>query len=359
MVNRMKKQSGKTKKTTIYDVAAEAGTSSATVSRVLSNSGYPVKEEVRQRIIDAAKKLNYTPNMVGRMLKKNVSMDIGVIIPTISNPFYSQIILGIEQEARQRGYNILLCNSFRDSETERKYINSLYQKQVRGIVISSIGENHDYLKELQENGVRIAVFDQSVDDLKCSKVGFNYVKGGLMAVEHLINMGHRKIVFATSPLTRKSRRETMEGFKLALLKHGIPFSDEDIIESESEEETENGTYEFENGRKLAEKLLGLKEKPTAVFAVNDMTAIGIIQGLSGHGIRIPEDISVIGFDNIEVSSMINPPLTTVNQPSFETGRLACKLLLDSMNDNGYEDVSIVLEPSLIVRESVKNLALET
>ncbi len=359
MVNQMKEQTNKTKKVTIYDVAAEAGTSAATVSRVLSNSGYPVKEEVRQRIIDAAKKLNYTPNMVGRMLKKNISMDIGVIIPTISNPFYSQIILGIEQEARQRGYNILLCNSFRDSETERKYINSLYQKQVRGIVISSIGENHDYLKELQANGVRIVVFDQWTDDIKCSKVGFNYIKGGLMAVEHLISMGHRKIAFATSPLTRRSRRETMEGFRLALLKHGIPFEEDYVIESESEEEQENGTYEFENGKKLAVKIMDLKDKPTAVFAVNDMTAIGIIQGLTNYGVRVPEDISVIGFDNIEISSMINPPLTTVNQPSFETGRLACKLLLDSMNDNGYEDVSVVLEPSLIIRKSVRNLLQKT
>lgn len=347
----MKKAQTKIKKATIYDIAAEAGTSAATVSRVLSNSGYPVKEEVRDRILDAAQKLNYTPNMVGRMLKKSESRDIGVIVPTISNPFYTQMVLGIELEARQRGYGILLCNSFRDAATEEKYIESLYQKQVRGLIISSIGENHPVLKEMQENGVDIVVIDQDIEGLKYGKVGFNYIKGGLLAVEHLIELGHENIAFLTSPLTRRSRKETLEGYRLALIKNNLEFKQENVIVSDYEEETQNGIYEFENGKKLAEKFLKLSERPTAVFAVNDMTAIGVIQELINNGVRVPEDVSMVGFDNIEVSSMINPPLTTVNQPSFETGRIACKLLMDRMNDNGYENVSITLEPSLVVRKS--------
>ena len=131
--------------------------------------------------------------------------------------------------------------------------------------------------------------------------------------------------------------------------------EENILVAQKEEESYTGTYEFENGRRLAKKLLELRERPTAVFAVNDMTAFGIIQELSNNGVRVPEDISVIGFDNIEVSSMINPPLTTVNQPSFETGRLACKLLLDSMEHRESGDLSITLEPTLVERKSVLNL----
>ena len=345
----------KGKKATIYDIASEVGTSAATVSRVLSKSGYPVKEELSRKIFEAAGKMNYSTNMVGRMLKKSESKDIGVIIPTISNPFYPQMVLGIELEARHRGFNILLCNSFRDASTEKKYIESLYQKQIRGLIISSINENHLFLKDLQENGVKIVVFDQDVHDLKCSKVGFNYIQGGLMAAGYLIKMGHRNIAFLTSPLSRRSRRETMEGYKLALLKNKLVIKEENILVAQTEEESYNGTYEFENGRRLTKKLLELPDRPTAVFSVNDMTAFGIIQELLNNGVRVPEDISVIGFDNIEVSSMINPPLTTVNQPSFETGRLACKLLLDSMDDRGSGELSITLEPTLVERKSVLNL----
>ena len=172
----------KGKKATIYDIASEVGTSAATVSRVLSKSGYPVKEELSRKIFEAAGRMNYSTNMVGRMLKKSESKDIGVIIPTISNPFYPQMVLGIELEARHRGFNILLCNSFRDAATEKVYMESLYQKQIRGLIISSIDENHLFLKEMQENGVKIVVLDQGDQELKCGKVGFNYIQRGLIAV---------------------------------------------------------------------------------------------------------------------------------------------------------------------------------
>jgi LacI family transcriptional regulator len=340
------------KKTTIYDIAAEVGTSTATVSRVLSNSGYPVREELRNHIMKAANQLNYTPNMVGRMLKKNESHDIGVIIPTISNPFYTQLVLGIELEARKRGYNILLCNSFREAAAEKKYLESLYQKRVSGIILSSVDENHEYLRHMKEKGVHIVLVDQIIDDLQCSRIGFDYIKGGMIAVEYLIKAGHRNIAFLSSPLTRRSRKETLEGYRLALIKNEIEFRKENLIVSESEEESRNGTYEYENGKMLAQKVLELEDRPTAIFAVNDMTAFGVINKLLSCGIRVPEDISVIGFDNIDMSSMIHPPLTTVNQPAYETGRQASRLLLDGIESGGSEDMSMTLEPTLIIRSSV-------
>lgn len=353
-----KKATKNTKKATVYDVAKEAGTSTATVSRVLSNSGYPVKEELRHRIVQVAKKLNYSPNMIGRMLKKSVSSDIGVIIPTISNPYYTQLVLGVELEARQRGYGILLCNSFRDERTEKKYIESLYQKQIRGIIISSIDENHTFLKKMIECGIKIVGVDQDVDDLNCSRVGFDYIKGGMLATEHLINMGHRDIAFISSPLTRKSRKETVEGYRLAMLRNNIRVNETYIITADTEEELQTGTYEFENGKLMVQKFLDLDKKPSAIFAVNDMTAFGVIQALLNNNVKVPEDVSVVGFDNIEFSSMINPRLTTVNQPSFDTGRLACKLLLDSINGKEEKEesvVSMMLQPTLIIRDSVRNI----
>ena len=346
----------KNKKTTIYDIATRVGTSAATVSRVLSNSGYPVNDVLKQRILETAEQMNYVPNIVGRMLKKSDSRDIGVIVPNISNPFYPTLVLGIEQEAKYRGYDILLFNSFRDPDTESKYLQTLYQKQVKGIIISPIAENIKRLRELQKMGLKITVLDQAVKDIKCSRVGFDYIKGGMMAIDHLVEMGHTNIAFVTSPLTKESRIQTYEGYKIGLYRNGIEFCEENVIVSRTEEEYEKGTYEFENGKMLVESVASLAKRPTAVFAVNDMTAFGLVHGFLDNGLKVPEDISVVGFDNIEMSSMINPPLTTVDQPSFDTGRLACKLLLDSMEENWHEDFSITLEPALVVRKSVRKLA---
>jgi LacI family transcriptional regulator len=353
----MNRDAAAKKKATIYDIAKEVGTSTATVSRVLSDSGYPVKSGLRRAILDTAKKMDYTPNIIGRMLKGSSSKEIGVIIPTISNPFYPQILLGIELEARQEGYGILLCNSFRDPVTERKYIETLYQKQVTGLIISSINENYTYLKEMQMSGVNIVVFDQDIEDPSYSRVGFDYIKGGMMGTEYLLGLGHKNIAFITSPLTKKSRRETLEGYRKALQKNGINITEENIIVSESEEELRTGTYEFENGKKMAGRLLSLKNMPTAVFAINDMTALGVVQELLEKGMKIPEDISVIGFDNIEISSMVNPPLTTIDQPSFETGRIACRMLIDKMKGTAAGAVSVTLEPTLVIRKSAVRIKI--
>jgi LacI family transcriptional regulator len=345
------------KKSTIYDVAAKAGTSAATVSRVLANSGYPVSEELRRRIRDAAAQLNYIPNVVGRMLKKSESTDIGIIIPTISNPYYSALLLGAEQEARKEGYNLFLCNSLRDALTERKYLESLYQKQVRGIMISTVNDNHALLSELQRYGVTIVAFDQDAGDLKCSRVCFDYALGAMMAVEHLIENGHRDIAFLSAPVTRKSRRDVLDGYRRALSYNGLEPKDEYIVISESEEELKEGTYEFQNGKKLASKYLELPDRPTAILAINDLTAVGIMQELIAHGIRVPQDVSIVGFDNIELSAMVSPPLTTVNQPAFETGNLACRLLLDGIRGERADDATVILQPRLVVRGSVRNICL--
>lgn len=344
------------KKCTIYDVAAKAGASSATVSRVIANSGYPVSGELRNRILDAAKELNYTPNAVGRMLKKSESTDIGIIIPTITNPYYSALLLGAEQEARKEGYNLFLCNSLRDAATERKYLDSLFQKQVRGIMVPSAGDNPAKLKDLQQYGVCIVAFDQGVDDAKCNSVGFDYARGARLAMDHLVENGHSKIAFLSAPVMKKSRQSMLEGYRHALADHGLPAISEYVVLSESEEELQDGTYEFQNGRRLAGKFLTLADRPTAILAINDLTAAGIMQELAANGVCVPQDVSIVGFDNIELSAMLSPPLTTVNQPAFETGRLACRMLLDSLAGSRDEGMSVLLQPQLVVRNSVAQIS---
>lgn len=351
----MEKKEKAAKRVTIYDVAKAAGTSTATVSRVLSKSDYPISNEIRKKVIETARKLNYTPNLVGRMLKKSESKDIGVIIPNISNPFYPMLVLGIETEAYKQGYNILLCNSFRSAANEKKYIESMYQKQVRGIILSTIRKEYGFLKKLCDNGLKIVGFDQNIEGLQCNKIGFDFIRGGIMAVDYLVSMGHTRIAFATSPLIRRSRKEIFEGYKLGLMKNKIKFSEDLVYVLEREKEVENGTYEFTSGVALAAKCIESENRPTAIFAVNDITAMGIIHGLISRGIKVPDDISVVGYDNIEFSAMSNPPLTTIDQPAFETGRLACKTLIESMKEKDSNYISITLEPTLIERKSVKKI----
>jgi len=241
-------------------------------------------------------------------------------------------------------------------EAERRYIKKLCQKQVRGIIISSVDNNHAALIEFLQTNGKVVLFDQNADFAGCIKIKFDFVKATRMAVEYLISMGHRNIAFLSSPLTIKSRKDNIEGYKQALAAHGIRLNPENIIISEKELDLEGGMYEFENGKELAKLFLMLKERPTAICAINDITAFGIIQQLASEGVKVPDYVSVIGFDNIEISQMINPPLTTINQPTYETGRLAAKLLIDALNENtSNNDYTIYLAPSIVIRESVRKI----
>lgn len=340
-------------KVTIYDVAKLAKTSATTVSRVLSGSDYPVSPPLRARIIEAAKKLNYSPNVLARSLKKNTSLDIGVIIPTISNPFYSSVILGIEKEVNKKGYNLLLYNTFRDIEKERRCLQSLYEKQIEGVIISPLG--HESIKEYIEKGLNFVLLDQKIDDIECSIINFDCFKGAYIAAEYLIKNGHKKIAFVSSPLTKWTRREIFKGYKRALEDNNIAIREEYFLIGSYEEEVEEEGFEFKNGKLMADEFVKRKLDATAVCAVNDMTAFGFIQQMAIHGKRIPRDLSVIGFDDISFAKMFSPPLTTVQYPAYEVGKLAAKLLLDKLLGNNDSNMSINLHPKLIIRDSVRAL----
>ncbi|KRG15141.1 LacI family transcriptional regulator [Virgibacillus soli] len=343
------------KQTTIYDIARKAKTSTATVSRVLSNSNYPVSNELKERIKEVAKELNYIPNMIGRQLKTNNSMTIGVIIPSITNPFYSSIVLGIEDIARSRGYHVLLCNSHRSSELEEEYLKTLFEKQVRGLIVSSISSNKELVEALVQKGLNVVAFDQTIEGLESSQIQFDFRKGGFLATEHLIEKGHRKIAFISSPLTRPSRLSIYEGYQQALEKYEIEVEREWIQIASREEEISERNYEFKNGIDLTKKLLQCSDLPTAIFVCNDMTAFGVMNELANQGIKVPQQMSVIGFDNIEFSQMMTPPLTTIQQPDYEMGRMACNLLLDQLDGEETKQVDIILQPKVIERQSTKVL----
>ena len=342
-------------RSTIKEIAKQAGTSTATVSRVLRNKNYPVSDDLRQRVLEVAKELQYTPNLIGRYLKNGNSHEIGVIIPTITNPYYSQLILGIESVLESNQYSMLLCNSFRNEEKEHTYVDLLMQKQVQGIIIASIAKNHDYLHDYIRQGLELVTFDQNVSDLACTKIIVDYEKGSRMAVQYLFAMGHKKIAFLSAPLTRKSRRSIHDAYVKAMRDRDYRLEKEWIIINDAEIENPGEIYEFENGKILAARLISLKERPTAILVINDMTAYGVMHELGQRGIRIPEDVSIISFDNIFFSQITNPPLTTISCSSDEMGRLAAEYLLKKLSGTSIHQANIILEPQLVERSSVKRL----
>lgn len=344
------------KNVTIYDIAKAANTSTATVSRVLSNSDYPVSDKLKQRVLEAAEKLSYTPNLLGRQLKTNEINDIAVIIPSITNHFYPLLLLGVENAAREKGYNVLLCNSLRNPENEKKYLSSLFQKQIKGIIISSITENHNFLKKLQQKGLKVVAFDQGTS-LDCCKVSFDFYTGGYMAAEHLLELGHKKIAFFSAPLTRRSRNQVYEGFIQCLKDNNVKQFKENILISHKEEESHDQVYEFKNGKQLTRKMLATtNELPTAIFCINDMTAFGVIQELSNNNISVPHDISVMGFDNIPMAEITTPPLTTIDQPAYEMGTLSAEMLIRNLENPNAPNAEIILKPTLVARSSTKDIS---
>lgn len=345
----------KQKKITIYDIAAIADVSATTVSRVLNNSSYPVRQELREKIWNIAKELGYTPNLLARSLKSNDTHEIGVVIPTISNLFYPGVILAIEKYVSRFGYNLMLCNTFRDEEKELKCMRSLYNKRVSGIILSAISDsNVTQYQEFIENGMKIVLLDQHMPGLNCPNIQVNYFKGAELAVDHLVKCGHKKIGFISTQLTRYSRKETYNGYRYALNKHGIePCKDYELIFDSGESDTVEEGFELYTGAQLAKRFVEQGIDATAVYAVNDMVAIGFIQAVQQMGLRVPDDVSVVGSDDISFAKSMYPALTTVHSDLDALGSIAGKLLLESTEDVGFGTASIDLMPTLVSRDTVK------
>lgn len=339
---------------TLKDVATAAGVSLATASRVLSNSDYPVSNELRKKILNAANALHYTPNMLARVLKSNVYRVIGVIVPTLQNPFFNQVILGIESVANRCGYEIMIFSSHRSIEQERNNINSLLQSRVMAMIIISIDTDRSTLQNYISYGGKVAMLEADFKLSNAIVTETDHFGAGRLAVEHLVENGHKRIAFLTAPLTKTYRRAILQGIMDTMKEYGLRFGEEDIFKASGEEETENGLYEFELGKELVEMFIGRRKDYSAIIAVNDLTAFGIIQALTQYGISVPEDISVISFDNIVYSEMISPPLTTVELPSSNMGSTICTMLISSLtnSDQDLTDVVFRFQGHLVERRSV-------
>jgi LacI family transcriptional regulator len=341
------------KKTTIYDIAEICKVSAATVSRVLNNSGYPVSKNTKQIVLDAAKSLNYTPNAFGRNLKSQQCKDIGIIVPNISNPYYSALLQGVYDDVIVKGYNIILCNSFRDADCEERNIRMLMQKQVCGIIVISISKDSSAIQSALDFGCKVVLVEQDTD-VNCIKVEFNFFKGAYMATKVLIENNHRNIGFIGAPLDRSSRIKMLDGYRQCLADNGITVN-EHFIKLSSSEKDDGQVFEISNGKAIADEFCAMENRPTGYICINDMTALGAMAQFQENGLKVPDDVSVIGFDNIPYAEISTPKLTTIDQRAYDMGAVSIKLLMESIESPSSLHYSVRLEPSLVERSSVKKI----
>ena len=330
--------------TPIQEVAKKAKVSVATVSRVLNNNPY-VKEETRERVIDAIKELNYSPNLSGRILRRNETKIILILLPTISNSFYSKAVRGIRHVADKNGYLTMICNTESDIKKEIKYLDLLKHKQADGAIIMSQESGVDELERLAGEFPIVQCFEYRKSD-SISYVSIDNEKAAYEAVSYLIGIGHKRIGLISSNTRYTSAEQREKGYINALSNANINI-DEDLII--------RGDYGFNSGFDCANKLISLNKSPTAIFAISDMQAIGVIKALKNRGIRIPEDISVVGFDNIAFSAIYDPAVTTVSQPIYRIGIKAMRILISRIKDETYPAQHIIMRHGLVIRESTAEI----
>ncbi len=348
------KKNNNNNKATIVDVAIAASTSTATVSRVLSGSNYPVGTETRKRVIDAAKKVGYTPNLLGKMLRTNTNDAIGIITPTFQNPFYIQMIQGISERAISCGYAPLAFSSQRNPILERTLIEQMLRKRIMGLMIASVDATSKSIQHYMLKGGKVCLFESNFEDLDSYILAkTDMLESGRIAMKYLLSMGHRNIAIVTTPLKKQTRAQTLMGCRMALNEIKLDLSEEDIIIAQYEKELKDGLYEFEIGKEMVRDLLNRKKKYSAILAINDLIACGIVNELKIRGIDVPNEISVIGLDDIPLSSMITPALTTVHMPSYVLGQKACQMMVDALeNDNQTIGLSLSIHSKLVIRDSV-------
>mgnify|MGYP000851204556 CR=1 FL=1 len=330
---------------TIKDVADKAKVSTATVSRALYNRGY-IKEETRRKVLKVAEELGYRKHKESKVSKIRTNA-IGVIVSDITNPFFTQVVRGIEDVLNPVGYSLLLCNADENVEKEINYLKVLMNKKVDGVILTSAGGDHKTIEEIVRRGMRVVLIDRLIDDLDIDGVIIDNISGAYDAISHLISEGYKKIGIITGPLEIMTAKERLEGYKKALQDAGIEFN-ESLVE--------NGGYTREGGYRAAKKLVE-RVRPDAMFIVNNVMTTGALLALKELKIKIPEEIGVVGFDDLEWAPLMDPPLTTISQPIYTIGSTAAQLLLYRLNKPvTIKREVVVLKPKLIVRESSRKIA---
>ncbi|MGU3143875.1 substrate-binding domain-containing protein [Vibrio cholerae] len=331
---------------TMKDIARLAGVSTSTVSHVINKSRF-VSDEIAERVNNAAQQLNYAPSALARSLKMNRTKTIGMLVTTSTNPFFGEVVKGVERSCYHQGYNLILCNTEGDNQRMKASINTLLQKRVDGLLLmcSTLeGERLDVFDRYPD--IPIVVMDWGPILFASDKIQDNSLQGGYMAAKHLIECGHKEIGCITGPLIRHQAQMRYEGYKRALAEAGIAINPDWIVESD---------FECEGGYQAFEKLYERGKLPSALFVSNDMMAMGVIQAASQRGLRVPDDLSLIGYDDVHIAKFMTPALTTIHQPKYRLGKAAVDTLLYRLENPDTTAQVVQLEPTLVVRSSVCSL----
>ncbi|WP_066225841.1 LacI family DNA-binding transcriptional regulator [Formosa haliotis] len=334
------------KKTTIYDIAEKLNITAVTVSRALNNNP-KISVATRELVLETAAELNYEQNKLAKALKSGKSFNVGVIVPRINTNFFGSVIRGIEEELYPQGYHIIICQTHDEKELELGNINSLLNLQVDGILMSisnSKEDNNDLFKNILKKNVPLIFFDRSKDIPGVSSVTIDDFKGAYEATQHLINQGYKRIAHISNDQKLTIFKNRCAGYKQALLDNGLPYDENLVIESRSK---------VEQGKEVTKTLLDMKNPPDGIFSSSDFSALGAIQEIKERGLRIPEDIGIIGFSNEPFTQFMEITITTVDQSPIEMGRLSARVFLEEINNSKRirSEKKVVLEPELIIRQS--------
>ncbi|MEH7176860.1 LacI family DNA-binding transcriptional regulator [Neobacillus vireti] len=333
---------------TIKDIARKANVSITTVSRVINQKSEGIGESTRKKVLEIIEELEYRPNSIARSMITKQTKTIGLIIPDIRNPFFPELVRGVEDFANLHAYNVFLCNTDGDPKRELEYVSLLKEKNVDGIIFTySCAENILRLEEIViDQNISLVLLDRGVEDQKFSSVSIHNESAGYLATKHLLDISHTKIGCITGPAQFPNSKARLNGYKRALKEAAIPFNQDLILAAD---------YQMDGGYLAAKTLLAEKDI-TAIFAFNDLMAFGVYQAAEEKGLTIPNDLSVVGFDNIKYNQLLHPKLTTIEQSVYEMGEISAKILLEQITQGGdVKNKTLYLEPTLILRESTKKL----
>ena len=325
------------------DVARAAQVSAATVSYVVNNGPRPVSPETRQKVLKVIERLGYKPNRIARNLRLQRSATIGLIIPDTHNPYFAEVARGVEQMASANGFTVILCHSDYNLEGELHYVDVLQKERAAGVIWFPATNSTEPAVQLDAYGMALVVLDRVVPGLQSPSVFADNFRGGYLATKHLIDLGHRVIGCITRPEELYHSSERVRGYQNALMDHNLDPVESLII---------SGGFRLEDGRVAAQQIIQHPLQPTAIFAYNDMMAIGALRAAYEMKRKVPQDLSVVGFDDIPQAAFTCPALTTISQPKVEMGRQGVVLLLDSLQGSpAGGQIKPPLPVRLILRES--------
>ncbi|UOQ86319.1 catabolite control protein A [Gracilibacillus salinarum] len=328
---------------TIYDVAREANVSMATVSRVV-NGNPNVKPATRKKVLNTIERLGYRPNAVARGLASKKTTTVGVIIPDISSIFFSELARGIDDIATMYKYNIILSNSDQNKEKELRLINTMFEKQVDGLIYMGATIGEDHVQQLKTSPVPVALAATIDATETIPSVNIDYEQAAYEATSLLIENGTKHPIYVTGAEDSVVNERKYAGYVKAIKEANKEVNEEYVIKTE---------FSYESGVDAASKILNITDHPKAVFAATDEIALGVIHGLQDNGINVPEDMEVFGFDNTRLATMVRPTLSTVVQPMYDIGAVAMRLLTKFMNKETVEDQNVVLPHQIVKRNSTK------